>query len=99
MDGVGEFDASLIHEATELAARLRELPAGPKPRSNAETRALECRNRLLLLLTRRGKRVRSAARYVFRNHPEIARQAMSSYERRRRANARRAAMKKPPADK
>jgi hypothetical protein len=37
--------------------------------------------------------VRGAARFVFRAHPEIAREVGSAYERRRRGAARRA--KKP----
>jgi hypothetical protein len=39
-------------------------------------------------LLERMRAVRTAARYAFRNHPELARKATSAYERRRRARAR-----------
>lgn len=43
---------------------------------------------------------RAAARFVFRHHPAIVREATNACERRRRAAARRAALKKgkAPAD-
>jgi hypothetical protein len=37
------------------------------------------------------RRVRRAARYVFRHHPEIARQATSTDERKKRSASRRKA--------
>jgi hypothetical protein len=43
-----------------------------------------------MLLVERVKRVRRAAAYVFRNHPEIFRQFTTAYERRRRAVQRQA---------
>ena len=41
------------------------------------------------MLYDRMQRVRSAARFVFRNHPDIVRQATSTYQRSRRARHRR----------
>ncbi len=64
-------------------------------------RAMALRNRLIVLLTERVGAVRSAARYVFRGHPAIVREAMSLYERHRRAaserraNAKKAEPQKP----
>jgi hypothetical protein len=49
------------------------------------------RNRLAALLLQRMGRVRSAARYVFRNDENIIKQVTSAYQRRRRAAARRRA--------
>ncbi|MBI5479061.1 MAG: hypothetical protein HY906_09405 [Deltaproteobacteria bacterium] len=91
LQGLGGFDAALIDEAPKLAAQLRDRPPAPVPPSAEERRALAYRNRLLTLLQARGGRGRAAARFVFRNHPAIIREATSAYERRRRAAARRAA--------
>ncbi|MBI5481229.1 MAG: hypothetical protein HY906_20390 [Deltaproteobacteria bacterium] len=91
LQGLGGFDAALIDEAPKLAVQLRERPPAPVPPSAEEQRALAFRNRLLTLLQARIGRVRAAARFVFRNHPAIIREATSAYERRRRAAARRAA--------
>jgi hypothetical protein len=91
MDGVGGFDARLIGEAKSLAAELRDLPSSVAAISPVTRSALDLRNRVVSLLADRITLVRSAARFVFRAHPEIARQATSSYERRRRTASRRAA--------
>ena len=56
------------------------------------------RNRLATVLSNRMGVVRSAARFVFRNRPEIIREVTSAYERRRRAASRRAAAKKPKGE-
>jgi hypothetical protein len=55
-------------------------PADPK---------VDLRNRLVTLLEHRVSKVRRAARYVFRDHPEVVRQVTSSYERKRRVEAKR----------
>jgi hypothetical protein len=93
MKGLGGFDVALIDEAKQLAARLRQAPASPAVLSEEARRALGKRNRLLTLLSQRMARVRSAARFVFRNHAEVIREATSAYDRRRRAEARRRALK------
>jgi hypothetical protein len=41
------------------------------------------------MLMERMNTVRSAAQFVFRNHPSIVREVTSAYERRRRAAQRR----------
>jgi hypothetical protein len=89
LQGLGGFDLGLIDEADRLAKLLRERPATPMPAENTR-RALDLRNRLATLLTDRMSLARSAARFVFRNYPEIAREAGSAYVRRKRAAARRA---------
>jgi len=90
LQGLGGFDVALIAEARSLGAELRERSAGPatvapKP---AERDALEIRNRLVSLLSDRVSRIRAAARFVFRRHPELIREVSSAYERRRRASSR-----------
>lgn len=50
--------------------------------------ARNLRNRLVVLLWSRLALVRSAARFVFRRHPDILREATSTFERRRRAATR-----------
>jgi hypothetical protein len=92
LDGLGGFDLSLIGEAAELARQLRERPTTPAPAENAR-RALDLRNRVATLLVDRIATVRAAARFIFRNQPEIARQVGSAYVRRKRASARRSAAK------
>jgi hypothetical protein len=88
--GLGGFDGSVIEEARALAAQLRAQSAGPArtPPKPAEREALELRNRLATLLGERVTRVRAAARFAFRRHPELVRQASSTYARRRRAQHR-----------
>jgi hypothetical protein len=94
-DGLGKldaFDLALLEEARELAAALRQQSAAALIRTtpDAQRQALSLRNRLLLLLLERVKRVRRAAAYVFRNHPEIVRKFTSAYERRQRSVRRKA---------
>jgi hypothetical protein len=92
LEGLGGIELSLIDEAEQLAKQLRERPTTPVPAENTR-RALEVRNRLATLLVERIATVRAAARFVFRNHPQIVREVGSSYVRRKRAAARRAAAK------
>lgn len=89
LTGLGGFEPSLIDEAKQLAAALRERGA-PSAGASAESDALMLRHQLATLLLDKMSLVRAAARFVFRRHPEVARQATSGYERRRRAANRRA---------
>jgi hypothetical protein len=91
MEGLPEFDVGVIDEALVLARRLREQSALKLTQDSldAQRAAVSLRNRFAMLLLERIGIVRSAARYVFRNHPAIGRKATSSYERTRRARARR----------
>ena len=89
LQGLGGFDLSLMDEAESLARLLRERPTSPLSPDNTR-RALDVRNRVATLLIDRMSQVRAAARFVFRNHPEIARESSSAFERRRR-HARKAA--------
>ncbi len=89
IDGLGGFDAALIDEASALAAELRQRPASAFQESDEARQALALRNRLANLLYDRISVVRGAARFVFRNQPDIVREVTSAYERRRRAASRR----------
>jgi hypothetical protein len=94
VDGLGGFDVALIDEAPGVAQQLRQTPERTTgPDGEPTGTALDRRNRLAALLVLRLARVRSAARWVFRDHPEIVREATSAYARRQRAEARRAQKK------
>jgi hypothetical protein len=97
LDGLGGFDVAILDEVAGLAKALRQpTSGGATERSPETTAALEHRNRLGNLLFERIQRVRSAAQYVFRARPEIVREVTSTYLRRQRAAARRAAAAKAP---
>jgi hypothetical protein len=72
LERLGGFDIGLIDEARDLAQELRERgPAGE--RTPAARAALQTRNRLATLLQRKVTAIRSAARFVFRNQPDVLR--------------------------
>lgn len=88
-----DFDPKWIPAARSVA---RELSAAGVPRPGRQaSEDIDLRNRMLVLLTDRVNLVRRAARYVYRNHPDIARLATSPYQRARRAEARRNKTKVP----
>lgn len=97
LDGLGGFDPAVIDEAAGIVTELRSRSATPLATSPEAKQALSLRNRLLVLLSRRIQTVRAAARFVFRHHPDLVRQATSAYERRRRTAQRRSSKKKQPA--
>jgi hypothetical protein len=88
IDGVIGFEVALIDEAPTLARQLRERDVPKDPTAMAE--ALDARRRLATLLHERLQLVRRAGRAVFRHQPELAREPISAYRRRRRAARRRA---------
>lgn len=92
MGAVGGFDPALIDEAFRLVDELGGVSAKPPALNDKAQHALRLRNRLIRLLQGRVALVRAAARFVYRAHPEIARQTTSAYERRRRAESRRRAL-------
>lgn len=93
IDGAGGFSASYIDEAMDLAIVLREKPE----RSVELNDPLVLRNKLITLLMQKMNAVRAAARFVYRDRPEIVREATSTYERRRRSVSRQAKKKGEPA--
>ncbi|AGP38790.1 hypothetical protein [Sorangium cellulosum] len=85
-----DFDVALITEAKELARALAAAPAAPPAADSEVKEATRIRNGLLRLLQEKMALVRKAAARVFQRNPEVLREVTSSYERRRRAAARRA---------
>lgn len=92
LDGLGGFDVAMITEAHALAGDLRA--SRTQTVSPEERTALTQRNGYLRLLEARVRRVRSAARFVFRAEPTIVREATSAYQRKRRSEVRRKAIAK-----
>ncbi|MEP7119367.1 MAG: hypothetical protein ABJE95_00430 [Byssovorax sp.] len=84
------FDVALIAEARALGTKLAAAPAAPPPAQEAVKSAVLARNGLLTLLGNKIALVRKGAAHVFRAFPETYREVTSTYERRRRAAARRA---------
>ncbi len=95
--GLGMFDVSLIAEAKKLGEELRADAATADPTPAITQAALANRNRILQLLDKRVRMIRTAARFVFRHHPHIAQKAVSTYERTRRVLAKRSATRKKNA--
>jgi hypothetical protein len=92
LDGLGGFSAEMIDEGRALANAVRQRSGEPPSQAKLmAARLLERRNRLATLLAKKVGRVRAAARFVFRHDPSIVRQVTSAYERRKRAERRRAA--------
>jgi len=90
VSGMGGFDPDEIDEAFDIAEKLGEVAAAPGMKSPQIQSALVLRNKLAHMLQQRLRLVRSAARFVFRHHPDLIKEATSSYERRRRSEYNRA---------
>ncbi|WP_437576986.1 hypothetical protein [Sorangium sp. So ce887] len=97
MDGLGGFDVAMLDEAKELAAALRARPTESAGLGEKAREALILRNKVIGLLNARMATVRAAARFVFRDRPDIVREVTSAYGRRRRAESARRAKKKADA--
>lgn len=90
--GLGGFDPATIDEALTLSERVRARSAQPPSERAQEARAHRIRrDQTTAVLDRTVKQVRAAARFAFRAHPSLAREAGSAYGRRARAAARRRA--------
>jgi hypothetical protein len=98
LDGLGTFKAESIDEAIELARTLRERPDEALAMSDATRDALALRNRFLILMDERIEAVRAAARYVFRDYPDIVQKATSAYLRKQRAAQRAVKKQQEPAE-
>jgi len=91
------FDDSLVSEGRDVADRLRQ-GVQDAVAVEANRAAYDLRNRLAFLLYEKILTVRAAARFVFRNHPEIVREVTSAYRRRQRAESRRKKKTEPKKD-
>ncbi|MBN2529918.1 MAG: hypothetical protein JXR76_26245 [Deltaproteobacteria bacterium] len=89
LDGLGNFDASIIEEAFMLADQLGESPVVGNVHSSEAKALKDKRDHLALLLMQKIRLVRAAARFVFRDYPAIRHQFASAHERHRRAAAKR----------
>jgi hypothetical protein len=88
LTGLGGFDSRQIDEAKRLAAALRARARAPRAQPEERREALALRNKLVALLRDRLATVRAAARFVFRDRPEIIREITSAHERARRTRSR-----------
>ena len=77
----------------------KELRSGTEPAAPtaASGRALAKRNRILQLIDSRVRRIRAAAKFVYRKHPHVIRETTSAYERTRRLSLKRLATRKKNA--
>lgn len=91
------FDVGIFARARELADKLALAPSHAISPSDQERERAD-RNRLLGLLMQKVSLVRATAAHAFRKSPETVRKVTSAYERRRRANARKAGAEKPAPD-
>jgi hypothetical protein len=94
LDGFGGFQVADLDEALALVTKLRGRPQQATSSDESTLRRV-ARDQLVTLLWTRVKLIRSAAQYVFRGHPEIARRATSAYLRRQRALQRHRAAQRP----
>lgn len=88
-----EFDVAMLDEALTVVESLRAQSAIKLTNAarDRQRQLLSQRNRFVTLLQDKISIARRAARFVFRNHPEVARLFGSAYERKRRARYRAAA--------
>ena len=82
------YDPAILEKGTAITERLRVTRRGRPRGSDTKQAALDRRRQLTHVLAERVRRVRSAARFVFRNHPEIRKLVTSDFERRRRRQNR-----------
>ncbi len=86
--GIEGFDPALIEDVQKIAKQLPTIRPGRPKKSKACGETLLLRRQLTHLVMERVRLVRTAARFVFRNHRPIVREITSSYERKRRARSR-----------
>lgn len=90
LTAVPDFDADYISEGQAVAKKLRARPDARDKGAVQIAAARTQRNRVLAILVRRVNLVRAAARFIYRNDPAVLRKVTSAYERRRRADNRKA---------
>jgi hypothetical protein len=85
------FDVAILDECMQIGADLRQRSADKLSGVDVQEQRTERRrrDRLVGALNERLRAGRRCFRFVFRNHPDIAAKAGSTYERDRRRNRRR----------
>lgn len=95
LSNVSGLTPEFLKEGERLMDALSSVRRGRVSGSEAYQSCIKQRDALIQLLQDRITRVRTAVRFVFRNHPQIRKLAMSDFERRRRSKNR---GKKPTAE-
>lgn len=94
--GMDGFDVALLDEALSLAQTLRLRGEATAQDDVASSLRHEC-DVLLSMIQKRVAKARRAARYVFRNEPQLVREFTSSYARERRRKSRKEDASAPTA--
>src|SRR5690606_3106913 len=91
LSSLGGFDFAILDEILNVARALRQRSADRLTGKLAEEQRdlMQLRNRMVGLLSRKMRNARRAFRYVFRDHPEIAKKSGSEYLRLQRQKHRR----------
>lgn len=76
---LGGLSLKTVDEAYDVVSRLVDVSASPVPRSEETRRLGELKDRLATALQRELERLRKAAGFIFRDHPEIVRKFSSVY--------------------
>ena len=87
LEDLGSFNVELIDEANNLSTALIGQKLAMQSQESTELR--KQRNRLMALLNEEISEVRRVAKYVFRKHPSIVKEALSAFERKARARVSR----------
>ena len=88
LKGVPGYDQALLDRGKWFDENMTHVFRGrPAPSKTAAT-ALDQRKRLCTALQQRVRAVRTAAKFVFRDHPGVVKEVTSSFERTRRAKSR-----------
>lgn len=83
---LADFDVRIIDDAQEMVDSLLDRVGG---QTNDALRTVRTRrNRILLLIADRKRRVRKVARFVFRYYPAVLQEVASAFNRSRRADRR-----------
>lgn len=84
---ISDFELAWLDELHDCATKLSA--EGQAQTGRVPDPKVDLRNRMLTLLAQRVSKVRRAAQYVFSDHPEVLRQSVSAYDRKRRLEAKR----------
>lgn len=86
LEDLADFDIAVVDDAQEIVDSLLDRVGGQTHDALRAVRAR--RNRILLLIAERKRRVRKVARFVFRYHPAVLQDVASAFNRSRRSERR-----------